>query len=141
MQMNLSDSVDHLMTDETKKRPARNVRIPQRILPKWYGVRLQVHLHSGHPKHFFYNGSVNIKVYCQESTDVIFVHAYMQLNVSLDKITNTISFTTFLTFTDILPPVNCNRQTPDVSFPVGMNLFLKPNLRQVHAFHLYVLCR
>ncbi|KAF7262094.1 hypothetical protein EG68_00668 [Paragonimus skrjabini miyazakii] len=87
MQTNLSDSIDHLMTDDTRKRPTRSVRIPHHVLPKWYDVRLQVHLHSGHPKHFFYNGSVSVKIYCQESTDVILVHAYMQLNVSLDKIT------------------------------------------------------
>ncbi|OON21510.1 hypothetical protein X801_02592 [Opisthorchis viverrini] len=74
--------------DEGARKPAavRNVRLPYDVLPRFYSLRLQVRLHKDDTPRFCFNGSVVIKIYCTSSTDSIFVHAFHNLNVSLDLI-------------------------------------------------------
>ncbi|KAG5453777.1 Aminopeptidase Ey [Clonorchis sinensis] len=74
--------------DESARKPAavRNVRLPFDVLPRFYNLRLQVRLHKDDTPRFCFNGSVVIKIYCTSSTDSIFVHAFHNLNVSLDLI-------------------------------------------------------
>ncbi|CAH8442195.1 unnamed protein product [Schistosoma turkestanicum] len=77
---NISDG--HQLLDNLSK----DFRLPHTLFPYFYDLRIQVHLHDNQTKEFFFNGSVSIKLNCQVSTTEFFVHAYNNLNVSLDQI-------------------------------------------------------
>ncbi|CAL8103580.1 unnamed protein product [Calicophoron daubneyi] len=77
-----TDDLFNKMMENIKNRSHRNVRLPYTVLPRFYDLVLQVHIHQGQPSDFFFNGSVNIKVYCRETTDVLYVHAYDRLNIT-----------------------------------------------------------
>ncbi|CAH8440214.1 unnamed protein product [Dicrocoelium dendriticum] len=83
---NVTDTLDQLLEEAIKKRTTKSVRLPLTLLPKFYDLRLQVHLHEGDPVDFYFNGSVLVKAFCRQSTHVFFVHSHSTLNVSLNQI-------------------------------------------------------
>ncbi|THD26434.1 Glutamyl aminopeptidase [Fasciola hepatica] len=74
------------ISGEYRRLHAKNVRLPYTVFPRFYNLRLQVHLNSGDPTDFFFNGSSVVKVQCMNSTNELFVHAYSTLNVSVQNI-------------------------------------------------------
>ncbi|RTG88701.1 uncharacterized protein DC041_0004926 [Schistosoma bovis] len=87
---NVTDDLLQRALESLSNRSMKDVRLPYTIIPSFYDLKLQVHLHQGKPETFFFNGSVTIKIYCSISTKHFFVHAHSRLNISLDKISITI---------------------------------------------------
>lgn len=81
-----TDTLDQLLEEAIKRRTTKSVRLPFTLLPRFYNLRLQVHLHEGDPVDFYFNGSVIVKAFCHQSTSVFFVHSHSTLNVSLTQI-------------------------------------------------------
>ncbi|CAH8473491.1 unnamed protein product [Schistosoma margrebowiei] len=83
---NVTDDLLQRALESLSNRSMKDVRLPYTVIPSFYDLKLQVHLHQGKPETFFFNGSVTIKIYCSISTKQFFVHAHSRLNISLDKI-------------------------------------------------------
>ncbi|VDP87806.1 unnamed protein product [Echinostoma caproni] len=74
------------MQAELRRTQSKNVRLPYTVLPRFYNLRLQVHLNTGDPSDFFFNGSAKIRIQCMNATRELFIHAYSTLNVSVKQI-------------------------------------------------------
>ncbi|KAH8851642.1 Aminopeptidase N [Schistosoma japonicum] len=83
---NATDDLLQRALESLSNRSMKDVRLPYTVIPRFYDLKLQVHLHEGNPETFFFNGSVIIKIYCSISTKEFFVHAHNRLNISLDEI-------------------------------------------------------
>ncbi|CAI2724063.1 unnamed protein product [Schistosoma spindalis] len=83
---NVTDDLLQRALESLSNRSMKDVRLPYTVIPSFYDLKLQVHLHQGKPETFFFNGSVTIKIYCLVSIKQFFVHAHSRLNISLDKI-------------------------------------------------------
>ncbi|CAH8834823.1 unnamed protein product [Trichobilharzia szidati] len=83
---NITDDYLHKELDLLSHRKMKDVRLPYTVLPRFYDLKLQVHLHEEKTADFFFNGSVSIQVYCSISTQEFFVHAHESLTISLNEI-------------------------------------------------------
>ncbi|CAH8834826.1 unnamed protein product [Trichobilharzia szidati] len=81
------NNITEVTTNEAVNKSSKNIRLPQTVFPHFYDLRLQVHIHGNSDTQDFYiNGSVTIKIQCLAATADLFVHAYPNLNVSMDQI-------------------------------------------------------
>ncbi|CAH8577672.1 unnamed protein product [Heterobilharzia americana] len=83
---NSSDVIHQLTTKPPPEQSNKNVRLSSTVFPYSYDLLLQVHIHLNESKDFFFNGTVTINVISTVSTKEFFVHAYHNLNISLDQV-------------------------------------------------------
>ncbi|CAH8834824.1 unnamed protein product [Trichobilharzia szidati] len=81
------NNITGVTTNEAVNRSSKNIRLPQTVFPHFYDLRLQVHIHgNADTQDFYFNGSVTTKIQCLAATAELFIHAYPNLNVSMDQI-------------------------------------------------------
>ncbi|CAH8821349.1 unnamed protein product [Trichobilharzia szidati] len=85
------NNITGVTTNEAVNKSSKNIRLPQTVFPHFYDLRLQVHIHgNADTQDFYFNGSVTIKIQCLAATADLFIHAYPNLNVSMDQIRFTV---------------------------------------------------